>query len=264
MGIDNMTTVQGTRAQVRRPAPQRGADVTDPLGQYLSEIGRYALLTPEDEVELAQAIEAGTAATERLASGDKLTTADRVALTRAVRRAEEARRTFISSNLRLVVANARRYAGSGVDMLDLIQEGNLGLMHAVGKFDWRRGFKFSTYATFWIRQAMQRARSVHSRTIRIPVHVDEAMPVVKEARTQLLADLGRPPTVDELAEETGISPGIVERALGVAPTVALETPIGDGNAQLGDLIADAFTDWATNPDGWFSFVHGEILAHRPH
>src|SRR5690606_34379683 len=164
--------------------------------------------------------------------------AERERLERAVNEGVRARRRFIEANLRLVVSNARRYAGADVEMLDLIQEGNLGLMTAVEKFDWRKGFKFSTYATWWIRQAMQRARATLGDTIRIPAGVFDILPTVRAAHEQLQAKLGRAPSPAEIASDTGISVGEVERALSVSTTIALDTPVGEDGAALGDFIAD--------------------------
>jgi RNA polymerase primary sigma factor len=216
---------------------ERGRLTTDLLSQYLDSLGHYELLTADDEVRLAQAIEAGLEAQRRL---DRPTGADGdpESLERIVNEGLRARRRFIEANLRLVVSNARRYAGADVEMLDLIQEGNLGLMTAVEKFDWRKGFKFSTYATWWIRQAMQRARATLGDTIRIPAGVFDILPTVRAAHEQLQARLGRAPTPGEIATETGIPPGEVERALAVSTTIALDTPVGEDGAALGDFIAD--------------------------
>ncbi len=138
-----------------------------------------------------------------------------------------------------MVANARRYANtSGIDFLDLIQEGNLGLIRAVEKFDWRKGFKFSTYATWWIRQAITRAIADKSRTVRIPVHLHDTLAAVRAAQASLKAELGRDPRPDEIAEEAGVTVDKVELALGVADTVSLEQPVGEDGAQLGDFIED--------------------------
>ncbi len=217
---------------------ERGRLTTDLVSQYLAGIGEYELLTAEQEVELAQQIEAGETAQERLQAGD-YPAEERAALDRAVAAGKEAKDTFLNANLRLVVSNARRYANaSGIDFLDLVQEGNLGLIRAVEKFDWRKGFKFSTYATWWIRQAITRAIAQKSRTVRIPVHLHDILGVVRGTRTSLRATLGRDPTVDEIAEETGIDPERVELALEVSETVSLEQPVGEDGAQLADFIWD--------------------------
>ena len=218
---------------------ERGRLTTDILSQYLAGLGKYDLLTADDEVRLAQAIEAGHEARRRLEAGRVDGSAERVRLERAVRLGDKSRRRFIEANLRLVVANARRYAGNNIDMVDLIQEGNLGLMTAVERFDWRKGFKFSTYATWWIRQALQRARANLGDSIRIPAGVFDILPTVRTAAEELRPKLGRSATAAEIAEETGIDTREVKKALLVGTTVALETPVGDDGAQLGDLIADA-------------------------
>ena len=161
----------------------RGRLTTDLVSQYLTSIGEYELLTAENEVDYAQKIEAGQTAIERLEAGDFSTKAEEIQLKRQVRRGSEAKDAFLTANLRLVVANARRYANtSGIDFLDLIQEGNLGLIRAVEKFDWRKGFKFSTYATWWIRQAITRAIADKSRTVRIPVHLHDTLAAVRAAQ----------------------------------------------------------------------------------
>ncbi len=212
--------------------------MADALGQYLDCIARCDLLNAEDEVRLAQAMEAGIAARRRLDSGTVTGSSERALLDDAVREGLRARKEFIEANLRLVVANARRYAGGNVDMLDLIEEGNLGLITAVEKFDWRKGFKFSTYATWWIRQAMQRARGNLGDSIRIPAGVFEILAAVRTAAEELRTKLGRTATAAEIAEETGVTIGDVKKALSVSTTVALETPVGEGGASLGDFIAD--------------------------
>ena len=211
---------------------------SDALSQYLAGIGEHELLSAEDEVRLAQAMEAGAEARGRLVTGVD-DPGERTRLERAVKAGERARQKFVEANLRLVVSNARLYAGSKVDMLDLIQEGNLGLIRAVEKFDWRKGFKFSTYATWWIRQALQRARAEHSDSIRIPAALFDILPVVRSAAEDIRTKHDRAATVDEIAEVTGIPHREVEKALSVATTVALETPVGDDGALLGDFIADA-------------------------
>jgi RNA polymerase primary sigma factor len=217
----------------------RGRLAADSVGQYLAEIGEHDLLTADDEVALAQAIEEGDAAAARLESGD-YTRTERVALKRAARKGRDAKDRFITANLRLVVSNARRYSGvSGMDFIDLVQEGNLGLIRAVEKFDWRKGFKFSTYATWWIRQAITRAIAQQSRVVRIPVHLHDILGTVRAAAASLRSELARTPTPEEIAEETGIDLAQVKQALELATTVHLEDPVGEDGAQLGDFILDA-------------------------
>jgi RNA polymerase sigma factor (sigma-70 family) len=217
--------------------------VLDALGQYMDGLDRARLLTAEDEVELAQAMEQGAEARDRLEAG-VADEAERERLQSLVAQGDRARERFIEANLRLVVSNARRYANSDIEMLDLIQEGNLGLITAVERFDWRRGFKFSTYATWWIRQAMQRARATLG-TIRIPSGVYEVLPAVRTATDQLRVELGRTPTADELAEHTGLSLNDVERALAVAGTVSIDMPVGEDGATLGEFLRD---DRAEDPE----------------
>ena len=217
----------------------RGRLTTDLVSQYLTSIGEFELLTAENEVDYAQKIEAGQAAEERLRTANFKMKSEQILLKRQVRRGAEAKDAFLTANLRLVVANARRYANtSGIDFLDLIQEGNLGLIRAVEKFDWRKGFKFSTYATWWIRQAITRAIADKSRTVRIPVHLHDTLAAVRAAQASLKAELGRDPKPDEIAEEAGVEVSKVELALAVADTVSLEQPIGEDGAQLGDFIED--------------------------
>jgi RNA polymerase primary sigma factor len=218
---------------------ERGRLTTDLVSQYLTAIGEYELLTAENEVDYAQKIEAGQAAAHTLEHKQYSTKPEEIALRRKVRHGQEAKDAFLTANLRLVVANARRYANtSGIDFLDLIQEGNLGLIRAVEKFDWRKGFKFSTYATWWIRQAITRAIADKSRTVRIPVHLHDTLAAVRAAQASLKAELGRDPRPEEIAEEAGVDVTKVELALGVADTVSLEQPIGEDGAQLGDFIED--------------------------
>jgi RNA polymerase primary sigma factor len=218
---------------------ERGRLTTDLVSQYLTAIGEYELLTAENEVDYAQKIEAGQAAASKLDNKQFSSKAEEIALRRKVRHGQEAKDAFLTANLRLVVANARRYANtSGIDFLDLIQEGNLGLIRAVEKFDWRKGFKFSTYATWWIRQAITRAIADKSRTVRIPVHLHDTLAAVRAAQASLKAELGRDPRPEEIAEEAGVDVAKVELALGVADTVSLEQPIGEDGAQLGDFIED--------------------------
>src|SRR5881394_1542894 len=210
------------------PARPLGTDDADDLRLYLEAAAREPLLTKEEEVELAMTIERGKEAEERLRAG-RLRSEKSIAKARAdVRKAEAARQRFIMANLRLVVSVARKYQGQGLPLLDLIQEGNLGLMRAVEKFDWRKGFKFSTYATWWIRQGITRAIADKSRTIRVPAHLGEALSVLARTSAQLLKTLGREPTVAELAEESGFSVDKVEVALRVEPDlVSLSAIVGD-------------------------------------
>ncbi len=223
---------------MNRNTHRQDALTSDHLALYLDEISRHELLTADEEVQLAQAMEAGTEARQKLESGEKLDTAERARLKRLVRAGEQARQRFVEANLRLVVANARRYAGGSVSMLDLIQEGNLGLITAVERFDWRKGFKFSTYATWWIRQAMQRAQANLSDNIRVPTGVFEIIPTVRRSIDELRGKLGRTPTYEEIADETGLTVSDVERAASAVSTVALETPVGEDGAILADFIAD--------------------------
>jgi RNA polymerase sigma factor (sigma-70 family) len=210
----------------------------DSMAMYLNEVGRHDLLTAKEEVQLAQAIEAGTAALERLKSATP-SPRERIKLQRTVAAGDEARRRFLESNLRLVVSIARRYRSDhGIDFIDLVQEGNLGLMRAVDKFDWRKGFKFSTYATWWIRQALSRAMAEKSRTVRIPAQLHEQLVTIRAARGRFLAEHGRTPTIAELSQESGVEERIVEEAIAVSEAVSLEQQIGDEGAVLGDFVMD--------------------------
>jgi len=216
----------------------------DLVRAYLNEIGAYPLLTKDDEIELARRIEAGREAAEALAApGAKHTAEQRRALQRAVRAGDEAHERFVTANLRLVVSIAKAYQSSGMPLLDLIQEGNLGLMHAVDKFDWRKGFKFSTYATWWIRQAIQRGVVAGSRLVRLPAPVRDAALRLQRVRMDLEARNGREPTVEELAAEAFVPVDQVialRRHLG--EPFSLDEPIGDGDAVRGDLVADPTAD----------------------
>src|ERR1044071_7244205 len=174
-------------------------DYEDLVRLYLEDVGRHDLLTKDDEVRLAQAIEAGVAARTELEAAKKLTPTQRRQLRRGIRLGEEAHRQFVNSNLRLVVSIAKKYQSSGLPLLDIVQEGNLGLIHAVDKFDWRKGFKFSTYATWWIRQAIARGIANTARTVRLPIHVDDRLIALARVRGDLEAKLGRSPTRRELA-----------------------------------------------------------------
>jgi len=223
-------------------AIKRGdGDDEDLVKLYLRDIGRYPLLTKDDEAELAQAIEAGRDATAALAdSGTTPTPANKRALHRVQRAANAAHETFVSSNLRLVVSIAKKYQASGLPLLDLIQEGNLGLIHAVEKFDWRKGFKFSTYATWWIRQAITRGVANTGRTIRLPVHAGDMLRTVQKAQGHLETKLGRRPTMDELASETSLSyEKLIDALQWRSEPLSLSEPLReDGDADLGDVVAD--------------------------
>jgi RNA polymerase primary sigma factor len=208
----------------------------EPIAIYLREIDRVPLLKPHEEIELAKAIEAGEIAKKQLAEG----VGNREELEEIIRRGEAARRHLTEANLRLVVSVAKRYLGRGLPLLDLIQEGNLGLQRAVEKFDYRRGFRFSTYATWWIRQSVSRAVADQARTIRIPVHMIEQIGQYYRTAHALHQDLGRDPTVDEVAEAMGSTPDRVENIIRAArQPVSLETPLGDEDElTLGDLVPD--------------------------
>jgi len=214
--------------------------VSDPVRMYLQEIGRYPLLTPQQEVELAMQAEAGARAEDQLEAGDDLPAGERIILERAVRQADKARKRLVESNLRLVVSIAKKYVGRGLSLLDLIQEGNLGLIRAVEKFDYRKGFKFSTYATWWIRQAVTRALADQGRTIRVPVHMVETINKLAQAQRTLVQVLGRDPTIEEIAEELELEPDKVSELRRIAQDpVSLETPLGEeDDSTLGDFVED--------------------------
>ena len=220
-------------------------DEEDLVRLYLTDIGQYPLLTKEGEVRLAQQIEKGAAARQELdKAGDNLTPARRREMRRNLRRGDEAVRTFVQSNLRLVVSIAKKYQASGLPLLDLIQEGNLGLMHAVEKFDWRKGFKFSTYATWWIRQAITRGIANTGRTIRLPVHAGDTLARLQKARSRLELRFGRPATIAELAVEVEMTEDKVTEALRfAAEPLSLSEPLReDGDAELGDVVEDRSAD----------------------
>ena len=217
----------------------------DPVRMYLKEIGKVDLLTASEEVDLAMKIEAGLEATEKLEAAEagelELTRAEMRRLTRVENVGLEAKQALISANLRLVVSIAKRYVGRGMLFLDLIQEGNLGLIRAVEKFDYQKGFKFSTYATWWIRQAITRAIADQARTIRIPVHMVETINKLVRVQRQLLQDLGRDPTPEEIGAEMDMSADRVREIQKISQEpVSLETPIGEEeDSQLGDFIEDS-------------------------
>ena len=215
----------------------------DLLRLYLDEIGRYDLLTREDEQRLGKTIDAGRAAARALAAdaAGELPPARRRELEATVAAGERATKTFLEANLRLVVSIAKRYRSSGVALLDLVQEGNMGLIHALEKFDFGRGFKFSTYATWWIRQAITRAIANTARTIRLPVHAGEIVNRVQKAQTMLEGELGRTPRVDELAEECDLQCDKVTEALRLAPQpTSIFEPLGsEGDLTLADVVSDS-------------------------
>ena len=215
-------------------------DEEDLVRLYLTDIGQYTLLTKDDEVRLAKAIEAGKEAGEEMAKAKTLTATKRRELRKAIRDGEVAERAFVQSNLRLVVSIAKKYQASGLPLLDLIQEGNLGLMHAVEKFDWRKGFKFSTYATWWIRQAITRGIANTGRTIRLPVHAGDTLARLQKARSRLELKYGRPATLAELSKEVEMPEDKVTEALRfAAEPLSLSEPLReDGDAELGDVVED--------------------------
>jgi RNA polymerase primary sigma factor len=218
---------------------QEGIVVDDPVRIYLREIGRVSLLTAQEEQILAQQVERGERAAARIDCGDH-TIDEGSQLKRLTYEGQIAREHLIQANLRLVVSIAKKYLGRGMSFLDLIQEGNIGLMRAAEKFDYHRGFKFSTYATWWIRQAITRAIADQSRTIRLPVHVGETINRVLRTTNRLQQSTEHDPTPDQVASELGIPAEKVRRALEVSrQTVSLETPVGsEGDAVLGDFIED--------------------------
>jgi RNA polymerase primary sigma factor len=248
-GVD----VRRVSRRLSRPASERLADSgrhgggsADPVRMYLKEIGRVPLLTAVEEVELAQRIEAGSEAASQLAdlhaSGevDGLEFAERRRLSRLVKDGDQAKAQLIQANLRLVVSIAKRYVGRGMLFLDLIQEGNLGLMRAVEKFDYTKGFKFSTYATWWIRQAITRAIADQARTIRIPVHMVESINKVHRVQRQMLQELEREPTIEELADKVGMTPHRVREIMRISQDpLSLDSPVGEeDDSNLADFIQD--------------------------
>ena len=236
---------RSSRARSRRTDSSTVMLTGDPVRMYLKEIGKVDLLTAQEEVNLAMKIEAGTEASKKLEAAEngeiELTRAEQRRLMRIEQVGLEAKQSLISANLRLTVSIAKRYVGRGMLFLDLIQEGNLGLIRAVEKFDYTKGFKFSTYATWWIRQAITRAIADQARTIRIPVHMVETINKLVRVQRQLLQDLGRDPTPEEIGAEMGISADRVREIQKISQEpVSLETPIGEEeDSQLGDFIEDS-------------------------
>jgi RNA polymerase sigma factor (sigma-70 family) len=220
---------------------QEVAEERDLVGVYLHEISKTALLDAAAEVDLAKAVEAGLFAKHLLGEGDTFGDATEKELKRLIEDGARAKEQFIKANLRLVVSIARRYVRSGMPMLDLIQEGNTGLVRAVEKFDYARGFKFSTYATWWIRQAISRAIAQQERTVRLPVHLVEDVNRMRNVTRQLTRELGGDPEPDQVAAALGVTVERVNELIRWSQdTVSLDTPIGDdGDTNLGDLVADS-------------------------
>lgn len=235
---DEVLATPGTNP--KRRVVTTGA-TADPVKDYLKQIGRVSLLNAEQEVDLSERIEAGLYAQHLLdTEGDKLDFKRKRELKWAASDGKKAKDHLLEANLRLVVSLAKRYTGRGMLFLDLIQEGNLGLIRAVEKFDWQKGFKFSTYATWWIRQAITRAMADQARTIRVPVHMVEVINKLSRVQRQMLQDLGREPTPDELARELDMPVEKVQEVqkYGREP-ISLHTPLGeDGDSEFGDLIED--------------------------
>jgi len=237
--IETISDIEGLAAEVVEESfPQE--PTLDSVQHYLQEIGRVSLLSASEEVELAERIERGKAAMRRLQSTEEMSPQLRMALRSDVISGEEARRHLIQANLRLVVSIAKKYVGRGLSLLDLIQEGNIGLMRAVEKFDYHKGNRFSTYATWWIRQAVTRAIAEQGRTIRLPVHMSESVGQVKRTSERLAQALERQPTAEEIAIALGQSVDRIERVLEASRRpVSLETPVGeDGEHTLGDFLQD--------------------------
>jgi RNA polymerase primary sigma factor len=227
---------------------KQNAEQQDAVGAYLEAIGRHDLLTKDDEARLGRLVMDGLSALERIDSSEKLSAKQRRKLNEAIAAGQRARDQFVVANLRLVVSIARRYQSTGLPLGDLIQLGNLGLMHAVEKFDFRKGFKFSTYATWWIRQAITRAYADTARQIRLPAHAEDTFRLVARVSDDLEARLGRAPTDEEIAEASGVDADRV-REVRRFPTrmASVDAPIGDGDSDdllLGDTIADDETPFA--------------------
>mgnify|MGYP003632071941 CR=1 FL=1 len=220
-------------------ATRSGESDEDIVRLYLNDIGRHALLTKEDEARLGALVQAGVEARDKLAADDSLSAADKAKLRRQVRAGDRATEQFVNANLRLVVSIAKKYHRTELPLLDLIQEGNLGLIHAVEKFDHRKGFKFSTYATWWIRQAIGRGVADKGRTIRLPSHVVDTLTTLSKASGTLLKELGREPTAAELSELTGMPVDRVETALSAtADVISLSAGVGEDATEFGDLLPD--------------------------
>jgi len=235
---DSPSALRGVSTAADLDAQGPSADL---VRVYLNGIGKTALLTAEQEVDLAKRIEAGLYAQFKLNNVPDLTAPQRTDLRRLVRDGETARQHLLVANLRLVVSLAKRYSGRGMPLLDLVQEGNSGLVRAVEKFDYTRGYKFSTYATWWIRQAISRAIAQQARTVRLPVHLVEEINRLRNVRRDLTRELGRDPEPNELAKGLDVEVSRIEELLRWSrETVSLDTPVGeDGETALADLVADA-------------------------
>lgn len=258
-----LATQIAVEAVARLAAEPVAGEVDDPVKEYLREIGRIPLLTREEEIELASALAAGEGARALL---EQLPTDSprRTALERQVLEGERARHRLIEANLRLVVSIAKKYLGRGLSLLDLIQEGNCGLMRAVEKFDPTRGYKMSTYATWWIRQAVSRAVADQARTIRLPVHMVDSVNRVTRTSRRLLVEFGREPSLQEIGEELGLPPDRVASILRAAQeAISLETPVGeDDETRIADFIEDRNTP-ATVEAAMFGVLKdqlGEVLS----
>jgi RNA polymerase primary sigma factor len=246
--------LQSAQVEVREDAPEEAfealsnadeIEVSDPVRMYLQEIGRVPLLNAQREVELAMQREAGLRAAEKFETdGADLDSTERVILQRARTQGNRAQQRLVEANLRLVVSIAKKYVGRGMPLLDLIQEGNLGLMRAVEKFDYRRGFKFSTYASWWIRQAVTRALADQGRTIRVPVHMVETINKLAAVQRNLSQELGREPTIEEIGSDLELDPAKVTELRRIAQDpLSLESPLGEEeDSTLGDFVEDKEAD----------------------
>ncbi|MEJ7652525.1 MAG: sigma-70 family RNA polymerase sigma factor [Chloroflexia bacterium] len=245
--MKNTQTEKSTVSRKKRTAAQppvtsgRDDSTLDAMGVYLREIGRIPLLTAAQEVALAMSIESGRLAEQRMLG--PLTEAQKREALHEKAEGDAARRTMIESNLKLVVSIARRYGEGGVPLGDLIEEGNIGLMRAVEKFDYRKGFRFSTYATWWVRQAVSRGLASQARTVRLPVHINEMMALISKVTHSLTHELGREPTMDEIAAHSNLTPDQVRDVLRASQApVSLEQPYGkDGEGVLGEMLEDHST-----------------------
>jgi RNA polymerase primary sigma factor len=215
-------------------------EVSDPVRMYLQEIGRVPLLDTQQEVELSMQMEAGRRGAVKLKGGEALSVEERAILERLGREGDKAQQRLVEANLRLVVSIAKKYVGRGMPLLDLVQEGNLGLMRAVDKFDYRKGFKFSTYASWWIRQAVTRALADQGRTIRVPVHMVETINKLAVVQRSLSQGLGREPTIEEIASDLELEPAKVSELRRIAQDpLSLEAPLGEEeDSTIGDFVED--------------------------